>query len=185
MAVAPGPTIETRRLILRPTASQDLEPWVEFMAHESTRFIGGPQPRSAVLRGFVTMAGAWAMDGFAMFSVIEKASGRWIGRVGPWRPEGWPGTEVGWGISADVQGKGYATEAAAASMDWAFANLGWSRIIHTIDPLNTPSQVVAMKLGSKNLGVTKLPPPLEAFNVEAWGQTREEWAENRRALICG
>ena len=33
-----------------------------------------------------------------MFSVIEKDSGRWIGRIGPWQPEGWPGTEVGWSL---------------------------------------------------------------------------------------
>jgi hypothetical protein len=38
------------------------------------------------------MAGAWAMQGFAMLSVIEKATGRWVGRAGPWQPEGWPGT---------------------------------------------------------------------------------------------
>ena len=33
-----------------------------------------------------------------MFSVFEKDSGRWIGRLGPWEPHGWPGKEVGWGI---------------------------------------------------------------------------------------
>ena len=67
------------------------------------------------------MAGAWAIQGFAMFSVIEKVSGRWIGRIGPWQPEGWPGTEIGWGIVRDRCGFGYATEAAAATIDWAFA----------------------------------------------------------------
>ena len=89
------------------------------------------------------MAGAWAMQGFAMFSIIEKSSGRWIGRLGPWVPEGWPGTEVGWGLLRDAWGKGYATEGATAAIDWAFAHLGWSEVIHTIGPENVASQAVA------------------------------------------
>ncbi len=77
------------------------------MADEETaRFIGGVQTRPVAWRGFLTMAGAWAMQGFAMFSVIEKSSGRWIGRLGPWVPEGWPGTEVGWGLAARRMGQG-------------------------------------------------------------------------------
>ena len=134
MTQAPGPTLETARLILRPVALEDFEPWATYMAHESTRFIGGPQPRAVAWRGCMTMAGAWALEGFAMFSVIEKSTGAWVGRVGPWRPVGWPGDEVGWGIIPERHGKGYATEAAAASMDWAFENLGWTDIIHCIDP---------------------------------------------------
>lgn len=43
---------------------------------------------------FTLEAGAWTIRGFSMFSVIEKDSGQWIGRLGPWQPEGWPGTEV-------------------------------------------------------------------------------------------
>ena len=65
------------------------------------------------------------MQGYAMFSVVEKASGLWIGQAGPWQPEGWPGTEVGWAFHRSSWGKGYATEAATAAIDWSFANLGW------------------------------------------------------------
>lgn len=82
-------------------------------------------PRSLAWRAFMTMAGAWYLQGFAMFSVIEKATGRWIGRLGPWYPEGWPGTEIGWALVRDSWGRGYATEGAAAAMDWAFSTLGW------------------------------------------------------------
>ena len=86
-----------------------------------------------------TFTGSWALHGFGMFSVIEKASGRWIGRLGPWAPEGWPGTEVGWGLAREAWGKGYATEGSAATMDWAIDTLGWSDIIHSIDPDNEAS----------------------------------------------
>ena len=82
--------LNTPRLLLRPTQREDFEPWAAFMADpDSARFIGGAQARPVAWRGFLSMAGAWAVQGFAMFSVIEKASGRWIGRVGPWLQQIW------------------------------------------------------------------------------------------------
>jgi RimJ/RimL family protein N-acetyltransferase len=173
--------VETERLILRPIAREDFDAWAAFMGdEEAARFIGGAQPRTTAWRGFLAMAGAWTIQGFSMFSVIEKASGHWLGRVGPWVPEGWPGTEVGWGLAREATGKGYATEAATAAIDWAFANLGWTRVIHCIDPANLPSQAVARRLGSHNLGPGKLPPPFEKAPIDIWGQSREDWLARRR-----
>lgn len=176
--------VETDRLILRPPAMVDFEPWVAFMANpKATRYIGGPQPRAAVWRGFMAMAGSWHLTGFAMFSVIEKSSGRWIGRVGPWQPDGWPGTEVGWSLIRECWGQGFAREAAVASMDWVFDMLGWTDVIHTIDPDNRASQVLAHRLGSSNRGPARLPAPFETMQVNAWGQTREHWRDSRRSGV--
>lgn len=173
--------IETERLILRPIQREDFDSWAAFMAdEEAARFIGGAQKRSTAWRSFCGMAGAWHLFGFAMFSVIEKASGRWIGRLGPWQPEGWPGTEVGWGLAREAWGKGYAGEGAAAAIDWAFANLGWTEVIHCIDPENRPSQALAERLGSYKRGPGRLPAPFEAMSIEIWGQSREEWFARRR-----
>ncbi len=116
----------------------------------------------------------------AMFSVVEKATGAWIGRLGPWRPRDWPGTEVGWGIARSHWGKGYAFEGSIAAMDFAFDVLGWEDVIHSIDPDNVPSQRLAQRLGSTNRGPGKLPAPFEAMPIEIWGQTREEWKARRR-----
>jgi RimJ/RimL family protein N-acetyltransferase len=67
-----SPRIETARLILRPTELDDFEPWCAMMSDETaTRFIGGVQPPSTAWRGVMSMAGAWAVTGVAMFSVIE------------------------------------------------------------------------------------------------------------------
>jgi RimJ/RimL family protein N-acetyltransferase len=110
-----------------------------------------------------------------MFSVIEKASGRWIGRVGPWQPYGWPGPEVGWGLHPDAWGKGYALEAAAAAMDYAFDVLGWTEVVHCINPENTRSAALARRLGSTIQGQATMPPPLQHEVVDLWGQTREAW----------
>jgi len=173
--------ILTPRLLLRPTQMPDFEGWASFMADpEATRFLGGAQPRALAWRGFMTMAGAWNLQGFAMFSVLERASGRWVGRLGPWMPDGWPGTEVGWGIIRACWGQGYALEGAAAAIDWAFDELGWSDVIHVIDSKNAASQAVARKLGSKLTGTALMPAPIDAV-VDIWGQSRAAWRAQRTA----
>jgi RimJ/RimL family protein N-acetyltransferase len=176
--------LETPRLILRPPRADDLDAWAEMMLDEaSTRFIGGTMPRAVCWRQLMTMIGAWHAQGFAMFSVIEKESGRWIGRVGPWQPEGWPGTEIGWAIVRQFWGRGYAGEAAAVATDWAFDTLGWANVIHSIAPANLSSQRVAQKLGSRNLGPGKLPAPFADDRVDLWGQSREEWRRRARSRV--
>ena len=172
--------IETERLILRPPEQQDFEGWAAFMADEETaRFVGGVQPRASAWRSMATMTGSWSLLGFGMFSVIEKTTGHWVGRLGPWMPEGWPGTEVGWGLVRAAQGRGYGVEGATAAIDWAFDNLGWTEVIHCIDPANRPSQQLAERLGSRMLRHGHLPPPFETLEVEIWGQSREEWRSRR------
>ncbi|MFC7377942.1 GNAT family N-acetyltransferase [Brevundimonas sp. GCM10030266] len=176
-----GPVLQTERLTLRPIALEDFPRWAEMMADpEASRFLGGVTPPAAAWRGFMTMAGAWSLTGVSMFSVIERDTGLWLGRIGPWKPEGWPGTEVGWGLHPDAQGRGYGLEAATAALDYAFDVLGWDDVIHCIDPDNTPSQRLAEGLGAKNRGRTQLPAPLSEFMVDAWGQSRADWKARPR-----
>jgi RimJ/RimL family protein N-acetyltransferase len=176
-----GPVLHTERLILRPIALEDFPRWAEMMADpEAARFLGGAQPAATAWRGFMTMAGAWSLTGISMFSLEDRETGLWLGRIGPWRPHGWPGNEVGWGLHPEAQGKGYGVEAATAALDYAFDVLDWPDVIHCIDPDNTPSQRLAERVGSRNLGPTRMPPPFDHLAVDAWGQTREEWRARRR-----
>lgn len=176
----PDIRIETERLVLRPPLAEDFDAYAQNMADpEAAHFIGGQQPRELAWRGFLTLAGAWAIQGFAMFSVIEKASGRWVGRLGPWHPEGWPGTEVGWGLARDAWGKGYAYEGSVAAIDWAFEKLGWREVIHSIHADNLASIALARRLGSRLRDIRSMPPPYQNTVAQIWGQTRDEWS--RRA----
>ena len=174
--------LETPRLLLRVPRAEDLDAWSELMADPvAAKFIGGAAPRAMTWRGMMTTIGAWHGHGFGMFSVVEKASGRWVGRLGPWMPDGWPGPEIGWAISRHCWGRGYATEGAVAAIDWAFDNLGWTEVIHTIAPDNTASQQVARKLGSALRGPGRLPAPFAEDGVEIWGQTFAQWSANAAA----
>jgi RimJ/RimL family protein N-acetyltransferase len=172
--------IETERLILRPPRAADFDAYAANMADaEAARFVGGEQPRTVAWRSFLSSAGAWMIQGFSMFSVIEKASGQWVGRLGPWFPEGWPGTEVGWGLCRSAWGKGYAYEGTVAAIDWVFDHLDWDEVIHSIAPDNGPSQALAKRLGSSCRGPGSLPPPHEDSPIEIWGQTRQQWRQRR------
>lgn len=168
--------LETPRLLLRLPRASDLDAWAAFAAdEEANRFLGGAMPRSPAWRAMMTIIGSWYAHGFGMFSVVEKSTGRWVGRLGPWMPEGWPGPEIGWAIVRDCWGQGYAPEGAIAATHWAFDHLGWDRIIHSIAPENVASQHVAIKLGSRNAGPGRLPAPCDHDAVDIWEQTREEW----------
>jgi RimJ/RimL family protein N-acetyltransferase len=170
--------IETERLILRPPIAADFDAYAANAADaESMRFIGGAQSQARAWRTFLTAAGAWLVQGFSTFSVIEKASGRWIGRVGPWHPVDWPGGEIGWSLIRDAWGNGFAYEAAVAATDWAFEHLGWHEVLHLIDPANHASQAVARRLGSHLRGTMNVLSATPDDLTEVWGQTREQWQQ--------
>ena len=173
--------IETERLLLRVPRTEDFDRFAELHANESAaRHIGGHVPRAAAWRRFLWQPGAWALQGFGMFAVVERGTGLWLGQAGPWKPEGWPGNEIVYSFHPDAWGRGYASEAAVAAIAWALANLGWDDFIHCIAPANAASQAVARRLGSTLRGPGRLPPPHEDAAVEVWGQSRAQWQDNRK-----
>ncbi len=175
-----SPILFTERVILRAPCADDFEDWAAFHADEQTmRFLGGVQPRSVAWRSLCGMAGAWSIRGYSMFSVIDRATGQWMGRIGPHYPDGWPGREVGWGLARAFAGKGYAHEAAIATIDYAFDVLGWDDVMHIIDPDNAPSIALATRLGSANRGPTQMPPPFDMSKCDDWGQSAAAWRARR------
>ena len=176
LAQVRGPMIETKRLILRTWREADIASNTAMLSDpETARYITAEHKAvTDELNGWrnaAVMAGHWALHGFGMFVVEEKASGKYVGRVGPWCPPRWPGFEVGWGIAKEFRGKGYATEAARASIDWVFDNLAVDRIVHCIEPDNAGSQGVAERLGATVEGRAEL----FGHAVDLWVTTREHW----------
>ena len=143
-------TLETARLVLRPFRDGDFEAYARLFADPDVmRYLGDGQPltREDAWRNLAMMIGHWTLRGFGMWAVEEKSTGTLVGRVGLYEPEGWPGREVGWTLAREHWGKGYALEAAAASVDHAFHVLDWPRAISLIDPENHRSIRVAERLG--------------------------------------
>lgn len=168
--------IETERLLLRPIdPDRDFEAWARTMADaEVMRFVGGQVfDRALAWRNMVMVIGHWAVRGYGFFSVEERETGTWVGRVGPWYPEGWPEPEIGWTIARDHWGKGYATEAARSALDFVFDELGWQRVIHVIIKDNEASIAVAEKLGSKLETTQQGLPGVTDEEVLIYGQQRQ------------
>lgn len=152
------PTLHTRRLTLRAMKPEDFEPFAAFYATDASRFVGGPEERPAAWRRMAAYAGSWALRGHGKFVVEEKASGRVAGIVGPWYPEGWPEAEISWTILPEFAGRGYATEAAARSLAFAYDELGWQTAISVIAPENERSIRLAERLGARHEGKAEARP---------------------------
>jgi RimJ/RimL family protein N-acetyltransferase len=170
------PGIETGRLLLRQWRASDVAPNTAMLSDPlSGRFITADgKPVTEPMNGWrnsAIMAGHWVLQGFGMFVVEEKSSGKFAGRVGPFFPPNWPGFEVGWGIANEFRGKGYAVEAARASINWSFATFELEKILHCIDRENARSQAVARRLGATIDGETVL----LGHPSDIWVTYRDRW----------
>jgi len=164
------PILETERLILRGWRDDDLEPFARMSGDaEVTRFIGGTaHTRDDAWRLIAMIVGHWALRGFGFWVVERKSDRAFLGRIGLWQPEGWPGMEVGWALDRPFWGKGYATEAAKAALDYGFANYPVPKLISTIAPDNHASQRVAERLGETKGPRMTLLISGRSFVVDCW-----------------
>ena len=150
----PIPELETERLRLRAFRNEDLDAYAPMCADpEVMRFLGTgiTLSRSDTWRSMAGFLGHWALRGYGMWALEEKATGTLVGRAGFLYPEGWPGFELGWTLGRPYWGRGFATEAARRALDFAFRELAQPRVISLIRPANTPSIRVAERLGEKRV----------------------------------
>ena len=167
--------LETERLLLRPLQPDDWPSARDFLTCQQTmRFLGGVQHEADAWRTFASWLGIWQLTDAAMFAVVEKASGQWIGRIGPWYPLHWPVREVGWGLRREWTCLGLAGEAARVSIEFAFDVLGWDTVSHLIDDENRDSQKLAERLGSQPGEVVRLPGSLSGTRVRIWSQRKSQ-----------
>jgi RimJ/RimL family protein N-acetyltransferase len=144
------PTVETARLRLRPWREEDLDPYAEMCADpEVMRYIGSGRPldREESWRQIAIFIGHWQLRGYGLWAVERREDGAFVGRVGLWQPEGWPGLENGWMLARAHWGHGYATEAGAAAEEFAWTQLAAPELISLIQPANQGSRRVAERLG--------------------------------------
>ncbi|WP_204115584.1 GNAT family N-acetyltransferase [Shimia biformata] len=144
----PIPVIETDRLILRGPKESDFEAFNAFGESERAKHIGGPYPRFRNWGGFLTTFGHWALRGYGMWMLEDKATGTPAGRVGMIYHESWDEPELGWQVYDGYEGKGIAFEAATAARDYAARHFGLDGVVSYIDPANTRSVALAKRLGA-------------------------------------
>lgn len=149
-----APTLTTERLRIEPMALAHWEAYAAAWADpRMTQFIGGePRNRNTSWAKFLVGVGLWSVLGYGYWSFVERETGAFVGNGGLARferglreLEEFP--EAGWAFVPDAWGKGYATEALTAILQWTDdeARLGEIRCI--IDRGNAASHNVAAKLG--------------------------------------
>jgi len=146
------PTLETERLVLRPFHESDLDAYTAVLQTAEVRaslHLPDGVGRYDAWSSMAQQLGQWELRGTGQWALEEKVTGAFVGRAGLHRPEraDWPGIEVGWALHPGAWGKGYATEAGAASVDYAFAHHDVDAIYSCILGENTRSQAVARRLG--------------------------------------
>ena len=123
---------------------------------EVMRFINPKgTPREQAWARMLRYPGMWALLGFGMWAIEEKATGRFLGEAGfleskrDLDPPVEGSLEMGWLVITEAQGRGLATEAVGAAIDWVRAAFPNRRMTCIIDPDNSPSLRVAAKFGFK------------------------------------
>ena len=153
--VIQAPTLETERLILRAFREEDLDQlWAMWANEDVVRFVGGQTlAREDTWRRSLAACGQWPYTGFGYWIVEMKADGTVVGQAGfadfkrQMEPsiEGEP--ELGYVFHPKVHGQGIASEACAAALEWADANLNAQSYPAIISPENTASIRLAERLG--------------------------------------
>lgn len=146
------PEIETSRLRLRAFTPGDLdELYLVFGDGEVMTYISGGKPRTreATETGLLRTIEGWRDRGFGLWAVVEKESSRVVGYCGLIFLEGTTEIELAYGLAKSSWGKGFATEAARASLGFGFEELKLERIVAVVNPQNVASQRVLEKLGMK------------------------------------
>ena len=142
------PVVETDRLRLRAPKMHDLPERTAFFASQRSHFIGGPFDAFAVQRTMFSIIGSWALLGYGMWHIADKATDEFLGATGILFCPGWSEPELGWDLLEKAEGKGIAFEAASAARTYAANHLGQDGVISHIDPKNTRSEALAKRLGA-------------------------------------
>lgn len=116
---------------------------------EVSRFIGGIRTLDWHRQRTEQIIEHQRIHGFSRWTVVLKATGERIGRCGPMfrAIDGVSERELGYALARAHWGKGYATEAAKAALEYCFGMSGQPRTVAIIDPLNHASIRVAEKIG--------------------------------------
>jgi RimJ/RimL family protein N-acetyltransferase len=153
------PVIETERLRLRGHRVEDFvhcaAMWADPVVVRYT--VGKPLTEEESWRRLLSYVGHWAVMGFGYWMAEEKATGNFVGEIGfaDYKRDVQPSLkgvpEIGWALASQAHGRGLATEAVHAVLNWGDEHFGPVRTACLIAPENAASIRVAVKCGYREL----------------------------------
>jgi RimJ/RimL family protein N-acetyltransferase len=184
------PMIETERLLLRPWSDADREPFGAMNADpEVMRYMGRRLDRPGSDALIDRIVQGWLADGFGLWAVERRPDDRFIGFVGLSRPSFdapfMPAVEVGWRLSREAWGYGYATEGGRASLRYGFEKVGLDEIVSLTTVRNLRSRRVMERLGmtrnpNDDFDHPLLEPGQATRRHVLYRLRRDAWAEANR-----
>ena len=179
-------TIETERLYLRQWQASDFAPFAEMNADpEVMEYF--PKLLTTSMSNTIAKKCQSLIDdnGWGFWAVSLKETDTFIGMVGlnnanadmPFSPA----VEIAWRLDNDYWGLGYATEAARASLNFAFVELGIEEVVSFTAVINKRSQLVMERLGMTNTQENFYHPMLDPNHRLAehvlYKMTRQQWQD--------
>jgi RimJ/RimL family protein N-acetyltransferase len=160
--------VETPRLILRSWLPSDYEPYIAMNQDpEVMEFFPSlltAEQSTEHIQSFIEKITGY---GYGFFAAERKDNGQFIGFTGLSRP-GFeaaftPCVEIGWRLSRENWGRGFATEAAKACLKFGFEDLGLDKIYSFTSVHNKRSEHVMEKIGMKKAGYFDHPRVPEGY----------------------
>lgn len=162
--------IKTERLILRQWKPEDVPQFVAMNEDPEVMkyFPGALSPQQSE---------GWAENcrqmlerqGWGLWAIEIQSTGEFIGFVGLHAPTidlpFNPCVEIGWRLKSSAWGRGFATEAARACVDYGFSVVGLTEIVSFTSVVNTPSSAVMERLAMKRDPATFEHPSVPAGHV--------------------
>jgi len=177
----PTPTLTTPRLRLRPFAETDTD--AVFALQSNARVLrywdAPPWKERAQAERFITVCGQMKQEGTgARLAIARAADDAFIGwcSLANWDPD-YRSARMGYCFKEAAWGKGFATEAAGAVLQWAFDTLDLNRVQAETDTRNTASSRVLEKLGFLREGTLREDCIVDGEVSDSWvyGLLRREW----------
>jgi RimJ/RimL family protein N-acetyltransferase len=174
--------LQTDRLILRPVSTSDLDDLVDLHADPVVRKVFGVMTREEIAEWIARSEREWVERGHGRAGVFDRESGAFLGRSGLRYWAQFDEVEVGWVLDPAARGRGVATEAGRACVDWGFRDLDVSYLTAMIAPDNSASIAVAERLGMTPLREdTLLGEPVVVYAVRRADPQLEEEPLNPRS----
>jgi RimJ/RimL family protein N-acetyltransferase len=173
--------LSTQRLRLRRWRSDDLAALTEIFSEPAVWWFPlrrgfTPDETEAFLN---RQLAAWDERGWGLWAVEQD--GELAGYTGfgmpTFLPEVMPTPEIGWRLHPDFWGRGLATEAAAAALEFGFASLGLAEVVSIYQPDNVASGRVMQRIGMVFDRDTT--DPKEGFPLRVYRLGAEQWRDQR------
>lgn len=144
--------IRTPRLLLRQWRAEDREPFAAMSQDPAVMehfpaLLTREESDAAADR----VEACIAQNGFGFWAVEIPGEASFAGFIGLWRPgfgaHFMPCIEIGWRLARPFWGRGYATEGAAAALEFGFTQLALEEIVAFAVPANARSLAVMRRIG--------------------------------------